>query len=158
MVDYIKTLRGSVGHQPIILNFSGGILMNNRHEILLQRRQDFHEWGLPGGALELGETVTQACQREFREETGLEVGIKRMLGISSSGLQHYVNGDVAQAIVTFFEVSWFSGELNPDNDETTALQFFNQHQLPDIFSPQHEVIISHFFADLERGQATVYYD
>lgn len=39
--DYIKTLRKKVGHEPIILNFAGGILVNDQNEILLQKRSDF---------------------------------------------------------------------------------------------------------------------
>lgn len=35
--DYIKTLRQKVGHEPIILNFAGGILANDQNEILLQK-------------------------------------------------------------------------------------------------------------------------
>ena len=68
--DYIKTLRKKVGHEPIILNFAGGILTNNQNEILLQKRSDFDAWGLPGGALEFGESAQEACIREFLEETG----------------------------------------------------------------------------------------
>lgn len=46
--NYIKTLRQKVGHEPIILNFAGGILANSKNEILLQKRSDFNAWGLPG--------------------------------------------------------------------------------------------------------------
>ena len=41
--------------------------------VLLQRRDDTGRWGLPGGAVEPGESVRQALVREVREETGLEV-------------------------------------------------------------------------------------
>lgn len=34
--DYIKALRKKVGHEPIILNFAGGILANDQNKILLQ--------------------------------------------------------------------------------------------------------------------------
>src|SRR5439155_1417183 len=41
--------------------------------LLLQRRSDNRLWGLPGGGVEPGESVTEAVVREVREETGLEV-------------------------------------------------------------------------------------
>lgn len=55
-INYIKDIRSLVGNQNIILNFAGGVLVNNKNEILLQRRSDSKLWGLPGGAMELGET------------------------------------------------------------------------------------------------------
>ncbi|MFF2240090.1 NTP pyrophosphohydrolase, partial [Bacillus thuringiensis] len=47
--DYIRYIRGKVGQDLIILNFAGGIVYNERNEILLQKRGDRNEWGLPGG-------------------------------------------------------------------------------------------------------------
>lgn len=42
--DYIKNLRKKVGHEPLILNFAGGVLVNDQDEILLQKRSDFKSW------------------------------------------------------------------------------------------------------------------
>lgn len=75
--DYIKELRQKVGHDLIILT-------NAKNEILFQKRNDFSSWGLPGGELEFGESAEKACQREFREETGLEVSIQALLGVSTN--------------------------------------------------------------------------
>ncbi len=36
--DYIRYIRGKVGHDLIFLNFAGGIVYNERNEILLQKR------------------------------------------------------------------------------------------------------------------------
>ncbi|MFE6014568.1 NTP pyrophosphohydrolase, partial [Bacillus thuringiensis] len=38
--DYIRYIRGKVGHDLIFLNFAGGIVYNERNEILLQKRGD----------------------------------------------------------------------------------------------------------------------
>ena len=41
-------------------------------EILLIHRSDYVNWALPGGAVDIGESLTQAAVRETREETGIE--------------------------------------------------------------------------------------
>lgn len=139
--NYIKTLRQKVGHEPIILNFAGGILANSKNEILLQKRSDFNAWGLPGGALEFGESAQEACVREFLEETGLKVRTKSLLGVSTNFIQHYPNQDVAQA-VTVELVEKMSKEIS---SETLDLKYFSKDKLPKIFNKQHQIFIDHYF-------------
>ena len=56
------------------------VILNERRELLLQRRSDNGQWGLPGGSVEIGESVTEAIQREVEEETGLRVEVVRLVG------------------------------------------------------------------------------
>jgi ADP-ribose pyrophosphatase YjhB (NUDIX family) len=51
----------------------GAVVRNDRGEVLLIERTDNGLWALPGGAQEIGESVTDAVRREVREETGIEV-------------------------------------------------------------------------------------
>ena len=80
--DYIRYIRGKVGHDLIFLNFAGGIVYNERNEIL-QKRGDRNEWGLPGGAMELGESLEETAKREIFEETGLNVEVEHLIGVYS---------------------------------------------------------------------------
>lgn len=51
--------------------------------VLIERRNPPYGWALPGGFVDLGETIEQAAVREAREETSLEVELQSLLGIYS---------------------------------------------------------------------------
>ncbi|MFB4308938.1 NUDIX hydrolase [Actinomadura sp. GTD37] len=75
------------------------VVENDKGEILMIRRTDNDNWALPGGAIDLGESVTQAGIRETKEETGIDVEITGLVGIYSDPkhLIHYTsNNEVRQ--------------------------------------------------------------
>ncbi len=58
----------------------GGLIVNDEGKILLVKSHKwFDSYTLPGGHIELGETMVNAVRREVREETGLDVEVKEML-------------------------------------------------------------------------------
>lgn len=134
-----------MGHLPIILVFAGGILVNNKNEFLLQKRSDFSKWGLPGGAIEFGESSSDACKREFEEETGLKVKIHSLLGISSKYIQNYPNGDTAQTVVIAYLVQSNNDDFSIISNETLSLNYFSYDNLPPIFNKQHLDIINNYY-------------
>ena len=56
---------------------SAGIWISDEH-ILLESLVDREVWGVPGGFVEEGESVEQACLREYLEETGLSLKCDRL--------------------------------------------------------------------------------
>ena len=56
-------------------------VVTERGEVLLIRRTDNENWALPGGAMDLGETIADAGVRETREETGIDCEIVRLVGV-----------------------------------------------------------------------------
>lgn len=145
-MDYISWIRSYIGNQEIILNFSGGIVTNQKNEVLLQLRSDKNLWGLPGGAVEKGETVEQAAVREVLEETGLHVKVVSLLGIYSNYFDTYTNGDKAQTITTMFIFKLVEGNLSIENSETLDLEFFSKTNLPEIANQQHKDAIKDYFS------------
>lgn len=135
-MDYIKWIRSKVGKDKIMLNFVGGCIFNDEGKVLLQKRQDRNVWGFPGGALELGESVEEALKREVLEETGLEVTLNKLLGIYSKYEDYYPNGDEAQTITFFFELSIKGGKLSCSNEETLELKYFSLNAVPRLVNKQ----------------------
>ncbi|EEL81012.1 MutT/NUDIX [Bacillus cereus AH1271] len=56
-----------------------GILIEDEKVLLVKQKVANRNWSLPGGRVENGETLEEGMTREMREETGLEVKIKKLL-------------------------------------------------------------------------------
>jgi ADP-ribose pyrophosphatase YjhB (NUDIX family) len=101
--------------------------------VLLQRRDDNGLWGLPGGGVEPGESVTDAVAREVREETGLEVEPLRLIGVYSAPEHHqiitYPDGNVIHYVSSVFECTIVGGAL-ACGVESLDLRFFDPDALP----------------------------
>lgn len=111
MANYIQSIRGKVGHMPIILNACAGVLFDDQGRILLQERTDTNNWSLPGGYMEYGENFEQTIIREYKEDSGLEIKPVKQLAVFDQGFTEYPNGDVCQVISVLFEVErWVVGE------------------------------------------------
>ncbi|HYZ35354.1 MAG TPA: NUDIX domain-containing protein, partial [Pseudonocardiaceae bacterium] len=59
------------------------IVRNDLGQILLVRRTDDGLWELPGGRIEIGESVSAAVRREVVEETGVTITVTRLAGVYS---------------------------------------------------------------------------
>lgn len=140
-MDYIRWLRSHVGHERVILTFVGGCVYNAQGEVLLQRRGDNGRWGLPGGAIEPGESIRQAAARELLEETGLVVDVKRLIGLYTDPDMVYPNGDKAHSICIAVEFTVLGGELRCDAEESLELRYFPMDALPELFCQQHQRIL-----------------
>lgn len=80
---FVFTVLGIIFRHPVTGTTIIPILPNG--EIVLARRKDTGEWGLPGGIIDWGEDVTTTAKRELKEETGLELTkIRRLVGVYSA--------------------------------------------------------------------------
>lgn len=143
--DYISYIRNMVGHNKIILSAACCIILNENGEVLLQQR-DSGLWGLPGGIMELGESLEETAVREVFEETGLKIKVSSLFGVYSKYFAQYRNGDVSQPIVTVFCADIIGGEIKCDGVETLDLKYFSKDSLPEIFCEQHIDILSDHFS------------
>src|SRR5690349_5001110 len=123
-------------------------IFDDAGRLLLQRRSDNGYWGLPGGGMDLGESVAQTVVREVREETGYEVEVVRLIGIYSDpahSVINYPDGNRVQSIVCLFECRVIGG-VPALSDETIALDWFPLDALPRLFVPNHIIRIQDILA------------
>ena len=61
----------------------GGVVIENGRALLIKRGSEplLGQWSIPGGTLELGETLIEGTERELREETGLTVKVLDMIEV-----------------------------------------------------------------------------
>jgi ADP-ribose pyrophosphatase YjhB (NUDIX family) len=100
-MNYVKYIRDRVGNDVINLTGVNVLIINEKEEVLLQRRGTFpFKWGLVGGITELGESLEETAVREAKEKTGLDITELNLLG-TTSGEECYIdfpNGDKAYFI------------------------------------------------------------
>jgi 8-oxo-dGTP pyrophosphatase MutT (NUDIX family) len=112
------------------------IVENDKGEILIIRRADNDNWALPGGAIDLGESLTEAAIRETSEETGVTCEITGLVGIYTDP-KHVIlytsNGEVRQEFSVVLTASPIGGQLTPSRESSqvrwVAREALNDYQM-----------------------------
>ncbi len=135
--SYMGQLRKLVGSKRIIVPGVRAVIRDSEGRVLLIHRTDSGRWGMPAGAVEVGDSALDALKREVMEETGLNVLSATPFALYSHSRYSfaYPNGDKVQMFALVFRVDEWDGELIRKTDETLDAQFFHTDGLPDL----HEV-------------------
>ena len=131
---FTRLCMGDLKHKFVLLqDGAAAIIVNDKGQILMQRRTDKDIWGLPGGCQELGETFENTVIREVKEETNLEVleDDLKLISIVSGNIRRnsYPNGDVVINNTALYLINNYSGELSW-NEESKDMKFFDIDNLP----------------------------
>lgn len=116
------------------------VILNQKNQVLLQKRSDVGLWGIPSGHVEIGETVSEAAIREVKEETNLDIRLKKLIGVYSdpaSQVFEYPNGKVVHFITTCFLAEIKGGTLTCNSDESLEIKFFEHNDLPQSLLKMH---------------------
>ncbi len=135
MSDYYKGLRKKIGPQCIFNPSVAAIIRNEKGEILFQRPSLDHDiWSLPAGAIELGESPSDAVKREVYEETGLSIVPHRLLGVFGGERFRfiYADGNEVEYVIIVFDCRVKSGTLKSMDGESHALQYFSASTIPKL--------------------------
>lgn len=115
------------------------VVVNPEGKVILHRRVDNDLWALPGGGMELGESVADTVVREVREETGLEVQPDYVIGVYTDP-EHvfaYDDGEVRQEYSVCVACRVVGGSLRI-SDESTEVAAFTAEEAEQL--PMHSRI------------------
>lgn len=105
------------------------VIFDDKGRVLLSHRRDLDLWNLPGGGVDSGELPIEAAVRETREETGLKVKIKELVGVYGKA-----NRD---EVVFLFRGKIKGGELITTS-EADQHKFFKIKNIPENTIPKHK--------------------
>ena len=112
-MEYIMNLRKFVGHNPLIGLGATTLVFNDKNELLLNLRSDTNTWGIPGGSMELYETIEETAIRELKEETGISAKQLELVTVLSGEEYYfeYPNGDKMCTVIVLFKVLNYTGNI-----------------------------------------------
>ena len=146
-MGYIEELRSLVGHRRLILCGSSVVIRNAKGELLLQeRRHPAGRWAFPGGLMELAESTEDTARREVREETALELGKVRLIGVYSGpdALCSAPNGDEWYVVNVAYACDEPIGEAKVNDAESLALAWVRPEEIPDGLVSSHKKILKDY--------------
>jgi 8-oxo-dGTP diphosphatase len=125
----IKALERQVRYSPSPSLAVDGVLVKDSEVLLIRRKSSPHEgeFALPGGFVQLGETVVNAVLRELKEETAIDARIVRLVGVYSDPKRDPRGHTVSVA----FLLEYVAGSPQGGDDASEA-RFFPLDELPDL--------------------------
>jgi 8-oxo-dGTP pyrophosphatase MutT (NUDIX family) len=107
------------------------VVANDAGDVLMIRRTDNDNWAVPGGAIDLGESVVEAGVRETREETGIECRVTGLVGIYTDP-RHVIlytsNGEARQEFSIVLTAVPVGGQPTP-SDESSDVRWVPRDDL-----------------------------
>ena len=125
-MSHMQDLSGSSNSTQFRIAVSA--LIFEEGNVLLALRRDINWWNLPGGGMEVGETVEEAVCREVLEETGLHVEVEFLVGVYSKPQK--------QEVVLTFQCRVLAGTLAA-TEESSECRYFAPDALPSNTLPKH---------------------
>ncbi len=130
-IDYLNNPNAPKANS--LVPAASAVIVNEEGKILLHRRSDSNVWSLPGGTMEIGESIGETIIREVREETGLDVEPQDITGIYSNPkhIIAYSDGEIRQEFSICFVCTIVKGKLKI-SEESFEVAFFTAKEIPHL--------------------------
>lgn len=129
------------------------VVLNDVGGFLLIRRTDNGNWALPGGAMDPGESMTQAAVRETEEETGVQCEVTGLVGVYTNPRHviHYTSNDeVRQECSLVYTARVIAGEPRPSNESSQVRWVRGEDIDAYRMHPSMRQRIEHYLAKLNK--------
>lgn len=125
------------------------VVINKDGDVLLIQRSDNGNWAIPGGAIDLGESLTQAAIRETKEESGITCEITGIVGIYTDP-QHVIlytsNGEARQEFSIVLTAQAVDGKPTA-SDESSQVRWVTRDELAEYqMDRSMRLRLDHFLA------------
>jgi 8-oxo-dGTP diphosphatase len=117
----------------VIIDMGAGMIL------MVERKNEPHGWALPGGFVDVGETIEEAALREVREECGLDVELVRQFHCYSNPKRDPRSHTVS---VVFIARGWGKATAG---DDAAKCELFHEMNLPANIGFDHRDIIRDYY-------------
>jgi ADP-ribose pyrophosphatase YjhB (NUDIX family) len=110
--------------------------------VLIKRENPPYGWAIPGGFVDYGETLEEAAVREAKEETNLDIELKRQFHTYSDPKR-----DPRHHTISAVYIATGKGMLQA-KDDASEIGIFTELNLPDIIAFDHRSILNDYFSSI----------
>lgn len=130
----------------------GAIIVRDGSIVLVKRARAplLGEWSIPGGLLELGESLREGAEREALEETGLRVRATELLGVFERKIPDESNRIQYHYVLIDFLCEVLSGELRAGADASDA-RWFSQSEVVGMALPSDTTEVIRIACEKAKG-------
>ena len=132
----------------------GVFLFNEKGQFLMMLRSkntraDHGRWGIPGGLVELNETVEEAIKREAKEETGVDLAVFQPIGY----VDHILHAEGKHFVSQIFVATEYSGvPVNMEPGKFDRFEWFSVDELPENTSDVVHGAVRHYVEWTKKGK------
>ncbi len=105
---------------------AGGIVFNDKGQVLVTQHSQNHHWSFPKGLIDPGQTTEEAALREVKEEGGVKAEILDKVGYSK--FVYTLDGEKIFKVVTYFLMKYLSGSPEDHDWEVSEALWYTPEE------------------------------
>ncbi|TXK42681.1 NUDIX domain-containing protein [Nonomuraea sp. C10] len=137
MSPYLAEVRAKLGPDLLMMPSVCGCVFDDEGRLLLALHGDGGLWAAPGGAVDPDERPQEAVRRELREELGIDVRVRGLIGVYGGPefRVRYPNGHECAFMIAVYGCALVSGTPTPDDDEIREARWVREEELGGLPTP-----------------------